>query len=35
MEKVHRDPDAYGEGAEEFKPERMLDERFDKLPKKS
>jgi cytochrome P450/NADPH-cytochrome P450 reductase len=29
---VHRDPAVYGEDAEEWKPERMLDENFDKLP---
>ena len=35
MEKVHRDPEVYGEDAEEFKPERMLDAKFDNLPKNS
>lgn len=33
MEKVHRDPEVYGQDAEEFKPERMFDEEFAKLPK--
>lgn len=31
--KIQRDPTVYGEDANEFRPERMLDERFDKLPK--
>jgi cytochrome P450/NADPH-cytochrome P450 reductase len=31
--KIHRDPKFYGEDANEFKPERMLDENFEKLPK--
>ena len=30
--KVHRDAGIYGADAEEFKPERMLDENFNKLP---
>jgi cytochrome P450/NADPH-cytochrome P450 reductase len=29
---VHRDPAVYGADAEEWKPERMLDEAFEKLP---
>lgn len=29
---VHRDPAVYGADAEEWKPERMLDENFEKLP---
>lgn len=32
LHSVHRDPAVYGEDAEEFKPERMLDENFNKLP---
>lgn len=31
--KVHRDPKVYGDDAEEFKPERMMDDKFEKLPK--
>lgn len=31
LTKSQRDPAIYGEDAEEFKPERMLDEEFDKL----
>jgi cytochrome P450/NADPH-cytochrome P450 reductase len=31
--KAQQDPAVYGEDAAEFKPERMLDEEFDKLPK--
>ena len=30
--KIHRDPLVYGEDAADFKPERMLDESFQKLP---
>jgi cytochrome P450/NADPH-cytochrome P450 reductase len=32
LPKVHRDPAVYGDDAEEFKPERMIDENFAKLP---
>lgn len=32
---VHRDPAVYGSDAEEWKPERMLDENFEKLPPNS
>ena len=35
LPKVHRDPKVYGEDAEVFKPERMLDEPFQKLPPNS
>ena len=31
--KVHHDPLVYGADAEVFRPERMLDEEFDKLPR--
>lgn len=30
---IHRDPDVWGEDADEFKPERMLDENLSALPK--
>ncbi|KAF2736444.1 bifunctional P-450:NADPH-P450 reductase [Polyplosphaeria fusca] len=30
--KIQRDPKVYGDDANEFRPERMLDEEFDKLP---
>ncbi|KAE8324698.1 cytochrome P450 [Aspergillus sergii] len=33
MGKVHRDPKVFGDDAEEFKPERMLDKNFENLPK--
>ncbi|KAH8799804.1 cytochrome P450 [Xylogone sp. PMI_703] len=32
MAKIHRDPSVYGEDAEDFKPERMLEEKFRALP---
>ncbi|KAG8832855.1 hypothetical protein FRC17_000510 [Serendipita sp. 399] len=32
---IHRDPDVYGEDAEEFRPERMLDGKFEALPPKA
>lgn len=32
---IHRDPAVYGDDAEAFRPERMLNEHFDKLPKNS
>ncbi|KAF3923088.1 hypothetical protein ABW20_dc0106127 [Dactylellina cionopaga] len=32
IKKMHQDPSVYGEDAAEFKPERMLDEPFNKLP---
>jgi cytochrome P450 / NADPH-cytochrome P450 reductase len=35
LPKLHRDPAVYGADAEEFKPERMLDEPFSKLPPNS
>ena len=35
LPKVHRDPLVYGDDAEEFKPERMMDEPFSKLPPNS
>lgn len=31
--KIMQDPKVYGEDAEEFRPERMLDENFERLPK--
>ncbi len=31
--KIQRDPAVFGDDAEEFRPERMLDENFEKLPK--
>lgn len=33
LKKMQVDPAVYGDDAEEFKPERMLDEPFNKLPK--
>lgn len=33
LNKSQRDPAVYGEDSNEFKPERMLEENFDKLPK--
>lgn len=33
LAQVHRDTTVYGEDAEQFRPERMLDEPFSKLPK--
>jgi cytochrome P450/NADPH-cytochrome P450 reductase len=32
LPRIHRDPAVWGEDAEEFEPERMLDEKFNKLP---
>ncbi|KAF2100345.1 NADPH-cytochrome P450 reductase-like protein [Rhizodiscina lignyota] len=31
--KIQRDPKVWGDDAEEFKPERMIDEKFEKIPK--
>ena len=33
LTKVHKDPKVYGDDANQFRPERMLDENFNKLPK--
>ena len=33
ISKVHRDPKVYGEDANSFRPERMMDGNFEKLPK--
>lgn len=33
LAKIQRDPAVYGEDADKFRPERMLDEQFEKLPK--
>ena len=30
---IHRDPDVWGEDADEFRPERMVDEKLSALPK--
>ncbi len=35
LPKIHRDPVVYGEEPEDFRPERMLNENFDKLPPNS
>lgn len=35
LHQVHRDPAVYGADADEWKPERMLDENFNKLPPNS
>jgi cytochrome P450/NADPH-cytochrome P450 reductase len=35
LPQIHRDPAVYGDDAEAFKPERMLDEPFSKLPSNS
>lgn len=33
LAKIQQDPKVWGEDADEFKPERMMDEKFEKLPK--
>lgn len=33
LEKVQRDPKVFGDDAEVFRPDRMLDENFNRLPK--
>lgn len=35
LSKVHKDPAVYGPDADQFKPDRMLDEPFSKLPPNS
>ena len=35
LPKIHRDPLVYGEESEDFRPERMLNGNFDKLPPNS
>jgi len=30
---IHRDPDVWGEDADEFRPERMVDEKLSTLPR--
>ncbi|KAI9707990.1 MAG: hypothetical protein M1820_004409 [Bogoriella megaspora] len=35
LSRVHRDPVVFGSDADEFRPERMLDEQFNQLPKNS
>jgi cytochrome P450 / NADPH-cytochrome P450 reductase len=35
LTRIHRDPAVFGEDVEEFRPERMLDEHYNKLPKNS
>jgi cytochrome P450 / NADPH-cytochrome P450 reductase len=33
LDPLHRDPEVWGEDADDFKPERMLEENFKKLPR--
>lgn len=33
LPKIMQDPEVYGEDADKFRPERMVDEEFNKLPK--
>jgi cytochrome P450/NADPH-cytochrome P450 reductase len=35
LSQIHRDRAVYGDDAEDFRPERMLDEHFNKLPRNS